>query len=133
MLDDGRIIYDGGLEELKSRWGKGRQVQFQFNDPVTVSSLEVLTKGLDVRWSQENEVTAKVWIPREMNVSEVLSRVVGVMEISDIKIFETNTDEIVREIYQSGSADAPKDLSALTDAGLEKKEPITAGAGAGES
>ncbi|WP_372660405.1 ATP-binding cassette domain-containing protein [Cohnella sp.] len=129
MLDDGRIIYDGGLEELKSRWGKGRQVQFQFNDPVAVASLTGLTNGLDVRWMQENEVTAKVWIPREMNVSEVLSRVVGVMEISDIKIFETNTDEIVREIYQSGSADAPKDLSALTEAGLEKKEPIEAGAG----
>jgi ABC-2 type transport system ATP-binding protein len=133
MLDDGRIIYDGGLEELKSRWGKGRQVQFQFNDPVTVSSLAVLTDGLNVRWSLENEVTAKVWIPREMNVSEVLSRVVGVMEISDIKIFETNTDEIVREIYQSGSADAPKDLSALTDSGLEMKAPIQAEAGAGES
>lgn len=133
MLDDGSIIYDGGLEELKSRWGKGRQVQFQFNDPVTVSSLAVLTDGLDVRWSLENDITAKVWIPREMNVSEVLSRVVGVMEISDIKIFETNTDEIVREIYQSGSADAPKDLSSLSEAGTEKKEPIPAGAGAGES
>lgn len=135
MLDDGSIIYDGGLEELKSRWGKGRQVQFQFNDPVTVPSLAILTDGLDVRWSLENDITAKVWIPREMNVSEVLSRVVGIMEISDIKIFETNTDEIVREIYQSGSADATKDLSALTELGLEKKEPIavSSGAGAGKS
>jgi ABC-2 type transport system ATP-binding protein len=128
MLDDGRIIYDGGLEELKSRWGKGRQVQFQFNDPVALQAVTALTEGLDVRWTLENEATAKVWLPREMNVSEVLSRVVGVMEISDIKIFETNTDEIVREIYKSGSSEAPKDLSALSVESNEK-EPVRSGAG----
>ncbi len=129
MLDDGRIIYDGGLEELKSRWGKGREVQFQFTDPVLLGDVTLMTSGLDVRWSIENEVTAKVWIPREMNVSEVLSRVVGLRDISDIKIFETNTDEIVREIYRSGSADAPKDLSALSSDEANEKEPIKAGAG----
>ncbi|MCD9024581.1 ABC transporter ATP-binding protein [Cohnella silvisoli] len=135
MLDDGSIIYDGGLEELKTRWGKGREVQFQFTDPVSLDDVTFMTSGLDVRWSLENEVTAKVWIPREMNVSEVLSKVVGLKDISDIKIFETNTDEIVREIYQSGSADAPRDLSALSsnEAEAGEKEPIKAGTGAGES
>ncbi|QMV41359.1 ABC transporter ATP-binding protein [Cohnella cholangitidis] len=131
MLDDGRIIYDGGLDELKSRWGKGREVQFQFTEAVTLPKVTAMTGDLAVRWSLENDVTAKVWIPREMNVSEVLSRVVGHQDISDIKIFETNTDEIVREIYQSGSADAPRDLSALTaDAdSAARKEPVKTGAG----
>lgn len=107
MLDDGRIIYDGGLDELKDRWGKGREVQFQFHDPVVLEALAGMTDGLAVRWSKENELTAKVWIPRDIGVSEVLSRVVGKQDIRDIKIIETNTDEIVREIYQSGSANAP--------------------------
>ncbi|CAM3670708.1 ATP-binding cassette domain-containing protein [Cohnella lubricantis] len=108
MLDDGRIIYDGGLEELKERWGKGREVQFQFTDPISLLDVSGLTSGFEgVRWTKENEVTAKVWIPRELNVSDVLSRVVGsAAEISDIKIFETNTDEIVREIYKTGSPEA---------------------------
>ncbi len=107
MLDDGRIIYDGGLDELKDRWGKGREVQFQFHGPVELQALSGMTDGLSVRWSKENELTAKVWIPRDIGVSEVLSRVVGMKDIRDIKIIETNTDEIVREIYQSGSASAP--------------------------
>jgi ABC-2 type transport system ATP-binding protein len=34
MLDDGRIIYDGGLEELKAKWGKGKEVHLQFEQPV---------------------------------------------------------------------------------------------------
>ncbi|WEK53627.1 MAG: ATP-binding cassette domain-containing protein [Candidatus Cohnella colombiensis] len=118
MLDDGRIIYDGGLEELKAQWGKGREVMLQFSESVSLLELTVLTSGLDVRWSMDNELTAKVWIPRELNVSEVLSRVVGAsLDISDIKISETNTDEIVREIYQSGSAEAPKQAEQQAEAG----------------
>ncbi|CAI6080102.1 ABC transporter ATP-binding protein [Cohnella sp. JJ-181] len=120
MLDDGRIIYDGGLEELKTRWGKGREVVFTFGDAVRTDRLAALTDGMDVKWSMDDAYTATVWIPLEINVSEVLSRVVGTMEISDIKIIETNTEEIVREIYRTGSAQTPA-------------ETLAAGAAAGTS
>ncbi|MFC0215951.1 ATP-binding cassette domain-containing protein [Paenibacillus chartarius] len=108
MLDDGRIIYDGGLDELKAKWGKGKEVHLQFEQPVSAARLEELTRGLDVVWKPENEQSAQVWIPQDRaNVSEVLARLVGVLSIHDIKIVETNTDDIVREIYKSGSADKP--------------------------
>ncbi|MDO3681687.1 ABC transporter ATP-binding protein [Paenibacillus ehimensis] len=111
MLDDGRIIYDGGLEELKERWGKGKEVILRFSEPVSLLRLRELTGGLQVDWSLDNELTAKVWIPQQAaSVSEVLSRVVGMLTIEDIKILETNTDDIVREIYKSGSAEAKKEL-----------------------
>ncbi|PUA38360.1 daunorubicin ABC transporter ATP-binding protein [Paenibacillus elgii] len=111
MLDDGRIIYDGGLEELKERWGKGKEVILRFSEPVSLPRLQELTAGLQVDWSLDNELTAKVWIPQQAaSVSEVLSRVVGITTIEDIKILETNTDDIVREIYKSGSAEAKKEL-----------------------
>ncbi|MBW7454970.1 ATP-binding cassette domain-containing protein [Paenibacillus sepulcri] len=106
MLDDGRIIYDGGLDELKSRWSKGREIQFQFGEQPDIRVLKQQTEGLSgVSWSIDNEVTATMFLPHEINVSDALSRVVGgVADIRDIKIMETNTDEIVREIYKSGSA-----------------------------
>lgn len=107
MLDDGQIIYDGGLDELKARWGTGREVIFQFGTGTNITRLKSWTTGLDVSWSAENELGAKVFIPLEINVSEVLSRVVGQADITDIKIIETNTDEIVRSIYSSGSAEKP--------------------------
>lgn len=109
MLDDGRIIYDGGLEELKERWGKGKEVILRFAQPVALERLKELTGGLEVNWSLDNELTAKVWIPQQLtSVSEVLARVVGVMSIEDIKIVETNTDDIVREIYKTGSSDVKR-------------------------
>lgn len=108
MLDDGRIIYDGGLDELKTRWSKGREIQFQFAAQTPVTKLQQLTEGLAVEWTMENDVTAKLFVPHEVNVSEAMARVVSGADIRDIKIFETNTDEIVRGIYQSGSADVAK-------------------------
>lgn len=109
MLDDGRIIYDGGLEQLKNQWGKGKEVIMQFAAPVALERLQTLTEGLDVAWSLQNAQTASVWIPQDRaNVSIVLSRVVGLLDILDIKIVETGTDDIVREIYKSGSAEAKR-------------------------
>ncbi len=117
MLDDGQIIYDGGLEELKARWSKGKEIQFQFGRALPLDRLQQLTEGLNVSWSIENEVTAKLFVPHEVSMSEAMSKVVSGADIRDIKIFETNTDEIVREIYQAGSAQ--------TVPGAIKKEPVT--------
>ncbi|WP_168121601.1 ABC transporter ATP-binding protein [Paenibacillus sp. HB172176] len=105
MLDDGKVIYDGGLNELKTRWSKGREIQFQFGNHISLDKLRGVTAGLEVSWTLENEVTAKLFVPHEVSVSEAMGRVVSGAEIRDIKIFETNTDEIVRGIYQSGSAE----------------------------
>jgi ABC-2 type transport system ATP-binding protein len=105
MLDDGRIIYDGGLDDLKLRWGKGKEVWLQFGEPTSLERLQQLTEGLDVIWSRDNEFSAKVTIPRGQEIiSQVLGSVVGHIDIRDVKITETNTDEIVREIYRTGSA-----------------------------
>ncbi|REK74886.1 ABC transporter ATP-binding protein [Paenibacillus paeoniae] len=108
MLDDGRVIYDGGLDELKTKWSKGREIQFQFANQTPIAKLKQLTEGINVGWTIENDVTAKLFVPHEVSVSEAMARVVGGADIRDIKIFETNTDEIVRGIYQSGSADVAK-------------------------
>ncbi len=115
MLDDGQIIYDGGLEELKNRWGTGREVHFQFGTSTKLAKLQTWTAGMPVEWSAENDLGAKVWIPLEINVSDVLGQVVGKADITDIKIVETNTDDIVRSIYQSGSAEKKADVNEVTE------------------
>jgi ABC-2 type transport system ATP-binding protein len=106
MLDDGRIIYDGGLEELKTKWSKGREIVFQFVKQTPLAKLQELTSDLDTEWTVENDVSARLFVPHSVSFSDAMARVVGGADIRDIKIIETNTDEIVRGIYQSGTADA---------------------------
>ncbi|MFD2673539.1 ABC transporter ATP-binding protein [Marinicrinis sediminis] len=112
MLDEGQVIYDGNLDHLKSTWGKGKEIAFQFESAVELGQLEQLTKDLQVEWSLENAMQGKVFIPQHAaKVSQVLARLVNEVEIRDMKIFETNTDDIVREIYKTGSADKPAEVS----------------------
>ncbi|MBP1992289.1 ABC transporter ATP-binding protein [Paenibacillus eucommiae] len=128
MLDDGRIIYDGGLEELKAKWGKGKEVFLDFDNPITLARLHELTAGLETAWELIDERRAKVLIPQDrVNISEVLSRVVGVLSIRDIKIVEINTEDIVREIYKSGSSNSSSNTGDNADITSEKEEKETIG------
>lgn len=109
MLDDGSIIYDGGLEELKNRWGKGKEIIFQFAAAQTLDKLTSLTGDGPVTWTMDSETLARAWVPTDrISISDVLAQVVGTSEILDIRIIETQTDDIVREIYQSGSASSTR-------------------------
>jgi ABC-2 type transport system ATP-binding protein len=104
MLDDGSIIYDGGLEQLKETWSKGRSIAFQFAHKVDKIMLSALTAHLPVKWSIQNEAQASLFVPHEVNLSEAMAVVLAGSQVRDIKINETNTDDIVRSIYQAGSA-----------------------------
>ena len=126
MLDEGQIIYDGSLQELKERWSRGREVRFRFSEPVEPSGLAALTNGLPVRWTAADEESARLWVPREIQVADVLARLVGALPIQDMSFKETGTDEIVRAIYQSGSASVPA-------AGTAADAPVPAAAAAGNA
>lgn len=108
MLDAGNVIYDGGLDDLKTRWGKGKEVRFQFGKAVTASQLQAWTVSLPVQWTQEGELVATALVTADTAVSDVLTAVLSQVEILDIQISETSTDEIVRQIYSSGSAEKPE-------------------------
>lgn len=129
MLDDGSIIYDGGLQQLKETWGTGKEIVFQFGSAMPLSELERLTVGLDVVWTAQGEYTAKAELPRGAGVSDTLGRIVGAADIRDVKIFETNTDEIVRKIYKTGSADKPVHADADTSGSKTDDEHAMQGAG----
>ncbi|MCG7408446.1 ABC transporter ATP-binding protein [Paenibacillus sp. ACRRX] len=135
MLDDGNIIYDGGLDTLKATWGKGREVRLEFAKPMTADMLTALTTGMAVNWEQTSSLQASVFVPTDSNVSDVIARIVSQTAISDLSIHETNTDDIVREIYKTGSASAPAiemlqqsatAAAQAAEASLESTKSVTA-------
>jgi ABC-2 type transport system ATP-binding protein len=104
MLDEGKIIYDGGLEQLRNNWAEGKQIQFQFSDEVSQSELENLSGRLKVDWVQSEG--ANIWIANVNDedelMSELIGKVVGAYKIKDISINEISTEEIIRNIYEEG-------------------------------
>ncbi|MRH42512.1 ATP-binding cassette domain-containing protein [Aquibacillus halophilus] len=109
MLDEGQIIYDGKLSKLKSNWGEGKQIEFQFADvEISRMKLNPLLTELEAEWTRGDR--QNVWVANVLNdehvISEVIGRVVAAHKITDIKIHEISTEEIIRNIYEEGAINA---------------------------
>ncbi|MDE5414877.1 ABC transporter ATP-binding protein [Alkalihalobacterium chitinilyticum] len=105
MLDEGKIIYDGSLADLKGNWGKGKEIQFQFDEVVSKTSLVEKTEGLGfpIEWKQGDQ--ENVWaaiVSQEEAVSQIISLIASHFKLSDMRINEVSTEEIIRNIYEEG-------------------------------
>ncbi|MBN8192713.1 ATP-binding cassette domain-containing protein [Bacillus sp. NTK074B] len=105
MLDEGKIIYDGELSRLKENWGDQKEVVFQFLDEVSLSSLSDLTKNFSITWSfdEKKQSYSAVTEADEEIISQLITNVVANFKVKDMKIEETTTEEIIRNIYEKGA------------------------------
>lgn len=97
VLDQGKIIYDGALETLKAKWGEGKTVHVEFSSPVSLSQLP---DGL--KWKQKTPVTYQVQL-NGMSVSEFLAQL-SHLNMKDLSIVDTSTEQIIKKIYEEGVA-----------------------------
>ena len=105
MLDEGKVIYDGALRELKAKWGDQKELQFQFLEAVDISAVKKVTSGLPVVWEiDEKDQTFTATVEdRDELISQVIAQIVAAFKIKDVKINETSTEEIIRNIYEMGA------------------------------
>lgn len=108
IIDEGKKIYDGSLEELKDVYGARRTVSMEVRQPEKVTGLQ-LPKILDVEeedctvtFNKENNVLSISFDKHKLQVPQILSAVMSVMEIKDVQIKETELAQIVKEIYNHG-------------------------------
>ncbi|MDR4945763.1 ABC transporter ATP-binding protein [Neobacillus cucumis] len=107
MLDEGKVIYDGGLRELREKWADQKELQFQFLETVDIPAVQKITNGLPVVWNmdeKEHTFTATVE-DRDELISQVIAEIVAAFKIKDVKINETSTEEIIRNIYEKGAVE----------------------------
>ncbi|WP_242144449.1 MULTISPECIES: ATP-binding cassette domain-containing protein [unclassified Bacillus cereus group] len=104
MLDEGNIMYDGSLENLRSQWGAEKEIHFQFVSHVSPQQLAMIMPDSQVIWSKaKDEHTWIAKIPNEeVMISMLISKVVQAFQIKDLKINEVSTEEIIRNIYEEG-------------------------------
>ncbi len=104
VMDKGKLIFDGLLADLREKWGNGTEVVFQFKAKTTVDQVKAVLGELPCELMRENQYSVRVKIPRSQEMLPfVLSTVMSAFDVSDVKIVETNTEEIVRNIYSTKS------------------------------
>ncbi len=105
MLDEGSIIYDGALKQLKNNWGDQKEIHFQFLEEISMEHLYHVTREASVEWSfdEENQIYKAMIDADEEKISKLIGLVVTAFKVKDMKIQEITTEEIIRNIYEKGS------------------------------
>ena len=115
IIDEGKKIYDGTLENLKDSFGKRRKVTMEVRKPDAIKKLQLFQKidgvnGVQITENDYDSVLdeeAKTYTvsfdKHKMQVPQILSAVMELTEVTDIKLQETELAEIVKEIYNHGS------------------------------
>ncbi len=97
IIDSGKIIYDGGINALKERYGKTRMLIVDLAQGYSDIQLE----GVDLTRRDGN----RIWLAFDrdtISASEVIVQLTGRYEIQDLTISEPEIEEIVRRIYEMG-------------------------------
>lgn len=106
IIDKGKIIYDGTLENIKSKYGKMRKISMDLKDVNVVKELdfnkEFNLSSDDCNYSIDGKTVTYVINKEMVNVSVLISKVIAAAEVQDIRIKETDISEIVKQIYIDG-------------------------------
>ncbi len=104
VMDQGKLIFDGQLADLKAKWGNGTEVVFQFKKKMMPDQLRQVLGDLPCELEAENEYAIRVQLKRSQEMLPfLLSTVMSSVEVSDVKIMEASTEDIVRNIYSTDS------------------------------
>ncbi|MGN6797538.1 MAG: ABC transporter ATP-binding protein [Gaiellaceae bacterium] len=94
VIDHGSLIWDGGIPELKERYGGERTLVIDLEEPAP---------PLEVEGAVVDRIDGpRQWLRFKGSASEITSRVAETARLVDLQVQEPDIEEIVRRIY-SGS------------------------------
>ncbi len=98
IIDHGRVIYDGGLEELRARYGDERTMIVDLEEPAP---------PLEVPGAHVDRVDGpRQWLKfrrEETSAAELTAAVAARARLLDLAIDEPDIEDVVRRIYREGA------------------------------
>jgi ABC-2 type transport system ATP-binding protein len=98
VIDHGRVIWDGGIEDLRRRYGRERTLVLDLEEPappIEVPGARVVRVEGPRQWLS--------FRGDETSASELTAAVAAKAPLVDLAIEETEIEEIVRRIYAAGA------------------------------
>jgi len=94
VIDHGSLIWDGGIDELKARYGGERTLVVDLEEPAP---------PLDVAGARVERVDGpRQWLRFRGSAAELTARVAAQARLVDLQVGEPDIEEIVRRIYERG-------------------------------
>jgi ABC-2 type transport system ATP-binding protein len=96
MIGKGTLLYDGSLEELRSRFGTGRTITADYREyggePVEIPGATRL------EWSTERAVYS--FDTESVVLADVIAQLSGSVELLDISVDSKDIDEMIVQLYE---------------------------------
>ena len=99
IIDHGRVLYDGPLEDLKQRLLRTKQIKFALKDRAQVARVAACCReGLELE--QVDELTYRIRFDRgRVGTAELIRQILDTVEVRDLLIEDEPIEEIVKRIY----------------------------------
>ncbi|MRR09430.1 ATP-binding cassette domain-containing protein [bacterium] len=103
MIDAGRLIYDGGLRELKERVDIPRRLLVETIFPINASKMMLLLKDYQLGVTAVDPYRWELSFSKSrVNLPRLMQLLLDTLEVRDLELEEPAIEEIVRQIYQDG-------------------------------
>ena len=105
IIDQGKLIYDGSLAELKDKYGATRKVIMEVADLKAAKDipldeyLSVSKEDYEISIDTDSSTITVAFDKNKLQVSDVTMQMMKHLQVKDIKIQETELAEIVKAIY----------------------------------
>lgn len=99
MIEDGRIIYDGSLDNIKHRFGNTRTIELTLKDKPDQSLLESFDGRAEYEW-KDNKLYIK-FDADELELEKVVNYAFSKLGATDMQISEVNIEDVVKSIMQA--------------------------------
>jgi len=103
IIDKGKTVYDGGIENIKETYGYMRTVEMCIKDIEAAKKIDVaqtfeLSKG-DAITKVEGNSLFVTFNRNKISISDIVGHIMSKIQVTDMNIKETDIEEIVKRIY----------------------------------
>ncbi|MBU5316662.1 ATP-binding cassette domain-containing protein [Clostridium bornimense] len=106
IIDKGKKIYDGGIKEIKDKYGAMTSLEYQVKELNTTNDIKIDTEQkLEeddlIIVTKENKINI-TYNKNKVSSSEIMKSIMNKFEVVDFRISETSIEDIIKKIYRTG-------------------------------
>jgi ABC-2 type transport system ATP-binding protein len=99
LIDQGKKIFDGGIEEMKDRYARGRAIRFQLEAPLSdLAQRLALLDGVTPELEDERRFTLR-FDRFQHSAGSLTRRVMEYANVVDFHIEEPSIEDVIRQVY----------------------------------
>lgn len=106
IIDNGKKIYDGNIENLKNKYGNRTNLEIEMETDIKAEALKLQEvfhlKPEDINVLRKDKALHIEFNKQVISVSKIAGYIMGLTEVEDMHIKETELTEIIKQIYTNG-------------------------------